>query len=342
MANYRTDAPMVIKDFLRFQKRNKDHSDKTIDEYFFDLRTFFRFIKMDRGAVPTDTPFDEIDISDVNLELIKGITKVDINSYVDYLRSDRIVNEGSIKETQGLSAAATQRKVACLKSFFAYYYETLNKLDRDPTLGVIVPKIKKTLPKYLTENESFRLLDAVKGINEERDYCILLLFLASGIRVSEIVGINVQDVSRAREEKDSSFLKIVGKGKKERQVFLSPACVEAIEDYLAVREQKYAPEKGHEHALFLSRKHARMSVDAVQDMVKKTMLAAGLNPYSPHKLRHTAATLMLQNGVDVRTLQEVLGHASLSTTQIYTHVDADALRTASRANPLSKGRRRKN
>jgi site-specific recombinase XerD len=149
------------------------------------------------------------------------------------------------------------------------------------------------------------------------------------------VSIDVQDL---RLNTGSPFLNIIGKGRKERQVFLNDACLDAIETYLTVRDS-YAPEKGHEDALFLSRKHKRMSVDAVQAMVKKSMKEAGLRPFSPHKLRHTSATLMLQNGVDVRTLQELLGHANLSTTQVYTHVNSDNLRIASRANPISKVKR---
>ena len=136
---------------------------------------------------------------------------------------------------------------------------------------------------------------------------------------------------------------ITGKGNKQRQIYLEDACLDALEDYIAIRESRYRPKEGHEKALFLSRLHLRMSVDAVQAMVKHTLLAAGLSPkkYSAHKLRHTAATLMLQNGVDVRTLQEILGHENLNTTQIYTHVDSDSLRVAAKANPLSKPRKRR-
>ena len=336
MANYRTEAPQVIQDFLRFQTKGKDLSDKTIDEYFLDLRTFFRFMKMERAAVEPDIPFDEIDIMDIDLEFLKGIRKVDINSFIDYLRSDRKVYEGTKNEKYGLSASSTQRKIACLKSFFSYYTEIADLLSKDPTTGVIKPKSRKTLPDFLTEEESYKLLQSISGLNEQRDYCIILISLTCGLRVSEIVGINIQDLQM---EKDNYFLKIRGKGRKERQVYLSEACIQAVKEYLEVREAEYTPDKGEEDALFLSRKHKRMSVDAVQALVKKSMKAAGLHEYSHHKLRHTAATLMMQNGVDVRTVQEVLGHQSLSTTQIYTHVNSPQLRDATRANPMSKVKR---
>ena len=211
-------------------------------------------------------------------------------------------------------------------------------LEKNPTIGVVSPLVRQRLPSYLTEDEAFRLLDAVDGQNETRDYCILVLFLNCGMRVSEIVSLNISDL---RSDSGSNFLTITGKGRKQRQVFLEDACLEALHDYLSIREQKYSPKPGHEQALFLSRLHKRMGVDAVQNMVKRTLLAAGLDPkkYSAHKLRHTAATLMLQNGVDVRTLQEILGHENLNTTQIYTHVNDDSLRIAAKANPMSKSRR---
>lgn len=332
MTDYRLEAPPIIKDFLHFEK-NIDHSDGTIEEYFLDLRTFFRFMKQERGIAPADTPFDEIPIGDIDIDFIKGISKIDINNYISYLRSDRAVNEGTPTETRGLSPATTQRKIACLKSFFGFLCETMGTLQANPTHGVVVPRTKKTLPQFLTLKESNQLLDSVKGINEERDYCILLLMLTCGLRISEVRGINISDL---RLDPEESFLRIVGKGRKERQVYLNEACIESIKDYLNVREEKYKPDELYKDALFLSRKHARIGVATIQDLVEKHIKTAGLPPRSPHKLRHTAATLMLQNGVDVRTLQTVLGHKNLNTTQIYTHVNEESLRVASRANPLSR------
>jgi len=333
------DTPTIIRDFLLYLKVNLDRSDSTISEYFSDLRTFFRFMLMDRAAVEFDeNHFSEIPITSIDLDFIKGISKIDVYNYVGYLRSDRIYNEGRANQGQGLAATSTNRKLACLKTFFNYLCYKVDLLEKNPTIGVVSPLVRQRLPSYLTEDEAFRLLDAVDGQNETRDYCILVLFLNCGMRVSEIVSLNISDL---RSDSGSNFLTITGKGRKQRQVFLEDACLEALHDYLSIREQKYSPKPGHEQALFLSRLHKRMGVDAVQNMVKRTLLAAGLDPkkYSAHKLRHTAATLMLQNGVDVRTLQEILGHENLNTTQIYTHVNDDSLRIAAKANPMSKSRR---
>ena len=189
------------------------------------------------------------------------------------------------------------------------------------------PKVPKSLPRYLTLEESQRLLTAIDGQNKTRDYCIICLFLNCGLRISEIVGLNISDIR-------NDSLRVLGKGNKTRIVYLNDACMHAIETYLAERKLVAAIDK---NALFLSNRRKRMSTDAVHAMVKKTLKAAGLDPskYSSHKLRHTAATLMLSNGVDVRTLQEVLGHDNLNTTQIYTHVDKTELRIAAAANPLA-------
>lgn len=326
------EAPAVIGDFLRYGEVNLGHTAKTINEYFLDLRMFFRFMLRERGMAPPDVPFDELSIAGVDLDLVKSVTKSDINQYVDYLRKTRTGHKRG-QDTQGLSEATTQRKVATLRAFFGYLAADAELIERNPAERVIVPRVRKRVPEYLGVNESLRLLDAVAGLNQERDYCIIFLFLNCGLRVSELVGINLSDL---RFEEGDPYLKIRGKGDKERQVYLSQPCIEAIEAYLLIREKTYAPEKSHEMALFLSRKHKRISVDAVQSMVRSAMLKANLQPLSPHKLRHTAATLMYANGVDVRTLQELLGHENLSTTEIYTHVNSGDLAMAARANPINQ------
>ena len=191
------------------------------------------------------------------------------------------------------------------------------------------PRLKKTLPRYLDLDQSIQLLESIDGANQERDYCIMTLFLNCGIRISELIGLNIKDVQ-------GDQLRVLGKGNKERIVFLNDACQQAISDWLSVRSARGCVDP---NALFISsQSRKRISKSAVEKLVKKHLTAAGLDStqYSPHKLRHTAATLMLQNGVDVRTLQEVLGHDNLNTTQIYTHVDNENLRTAAKANPLGK------
>lgn len=335
MINYK-ELPVPVQEFLRYQLLQLDHSANSAIAYESDLKIFFRFMKRQRGLVEDGTPFDEIQIKDLDMSFVKEITRQDIMDFIEYLRMDRIAYEGSAREENGISPTSARRKLSCLKAFFNYLCVHKEALTVDPTQGVIAPKLAKTLPKYFTKEQSLKLLGAISGRNEERDYAIILLALTCGLRVSEIAGINLSDL---RIEDGENFLTIRGKGAKERQVYLTDVCIEAMKDYIDVREISYHPEKKHENALFLSQKHSRISTDAVAALVRKACLKAGVTPLSPHKLRHTAATLMLQNGVDVRVLMDVLGHSSLSTTQRYTHVADDALRVASEANPMSRAKK---
>lgn len=330
----RSEASPVIADFIVFLQTNENKSKKTIEEYYLDLRMFFRFLKRDRGAAPADTPFDDIPINDISIDLIRNITKADINNFVYYLRAERTTNAYSAQYGEhNLGVAAAKRKIACLKTFFGYLCEATGQLDKNPTLGVSTPGEGQHIPVYLSESDCRKLLSSISGTNEARDYCIILIFLTCGLRVSELAQLNVQDIRG--DEEEGQFISFAGKGGKSRQVFLSAACVSAIKDWLEIRPT-YNPLDSDKNALFLSRKHNRISVDAVQALVKSATAKAGVKTVSPHKLRHTAATLMLENGVDTRTLQEVLGHSNLNTTQIYTHVNSSALRVATAANPVSR------
>lgn len=325
--DYRSEAPAVIRDFLTYHETIKGHSKATVDEYFLDLRNFFRYIKIERGLAPRSAELDEISIMDVDLSLIASVTLYDVYEYLAFLSRDKVKNERSREPEYGLMASSRARKIATIRSFYKYLTVKTKQLETNPVEGLDTPKTTKSLPRYLTLEESRALLDAVDGVNRERDYCIICLFLNCGLRISEIVGLNVGDVR-------SDNLRILGKGSKERVVYLNEACQAAIEDYKQVRARMV---DSSERAFFVSNRRHRMDRQTVHAMVKKTLLKAGLDPdkYSSHKLRHTAATLMLQNGVDVRTLQEVLGHEHLNTTQIYTHVDSSELRVAAEANPLS-------
>lgn len=323
----RSDAPQVLRDFLIYHETIRGHSKATVDEYYLDLRTFFRFLKLSRGLVPRTAEFEEISISDVDVSFVAAVTLTEVYDFLAYLSRDRIKQANSQEPEYGLSAASRARKISAIRSFFKYLTVKAKLLDENPVQDLDSPKIPKTLPRYLTLEESQRLLLAVDGKNKERDYCILCIFLNCGLRISELVGLNVSDYR-------GESLRVVGKGNKERTVYLNDACRDAIDNYLSVRKLLAPPRVT---AMFLSNRRARMSCDSVQVMVKKNLTKAGLDAslYSTHKLRHTAATLMLQNGVDVRTLQEVLGHENLNTTQIYTHIDNAELRTAAEANPLS-------
>ena len=324
--DYRSDAPKILRDFLIYHETIKGHSHNTVDEYFLDLRTFFRYLKIHRNLVARNTELEEIDISDVDLDFVRAVTLSEVYEYLAFLSRDRVKNQKSRDTEYGLSAASRARKIASIKSFYKYLTVKANLLEENPVADLDSPKIPKTLPRYLSLEESERLLASVDSRNRERDYCILCIFLNCGLRISEIVGLNLSDIR-------SDHLRVLGKGSKERVVYLSDATAAAINEYLLVRKNLQPLDRS---ALFLSNRKTRMSREAVHNMVKKSLLRAGLDAskYSAHKLRHTAATLMLQNGVDVRTLQELLGHEHLNTTQIYTHVDSSDLRIAASANPL--------
>ena len=333
MTDYRTDAPPILRDFLVYHETIQGHSRRTVDEYFLDLRNFFRFLKLDKGRIARNTPLDQISVDDVDLELVSSVTLSDVYSYMNYLSRDRIVHPNSPDAHSGLSAPARARKVAAIRSFYKYLTNKAKLISENPMQDLDSPHLKKSLPRYLDLEESVSLLDHVDGANQARDYCILTLFLNCGLRISELVGLNVTDVR-------GNQLRVLGKGNKERMLFLNEACQSALEDWLTERSMLTLVDQ---NALFVTlQNRRRISRAAVHKLVKKHLAAAGLDStqYSAHKLRHTAATLMLQNGVDVRTLQEVLGHDHLNTTQIYTHVDNDDLRTAARANPLGKVKKR--
>lgn len=327
MNDYRTESPPILRDFLTYHESIRGHSNATVNEYFLDLRNFMRYLKVSRNLVSRDTELEEISIMDVDAVFLQQVTLMEVYEYLAYLSRDRVKNKNAEDTQYGLTASSRARKIASIRSFFKYLTTKAHVLEENPIADLDSPKVPKTLPRYLSLEESQRLLLAVDGKNKARDYCIICLFLNCGLRISEIVGLNLSDVR-------TDHLRIMGKGSKERMVYLNEACVEAVNDYLLVRSNIAAIDK---NAFFLSNRRTRMSKDAVHAMVKKTLKKAGLDAdkYSSHKLRHTAATLMLNHGVDVRTLQEVLGHENLNTTQIYTHVDNSGLRVAAAANPLA-------
>ena len=332
MIDYRMDAPPLIRDFLTYHETIQGHSRKTVDEYYLDLRNFFRYIKIEKGRVSRAAALDEISIDDVDLEVIRSVRLSDIYAYMSFLSRDRLKNAKSPGMGTGLQASTRARKVATIRSFYKYLTAKAKLLDENPMQDLDSPRQKQTLPRYLTLEESIQLLESIDGENAERDFAILTLFLNCGLRISELCALNLTDVR-------GNQLRVLGKGNKERVLYLNVACQTAIEDWLVVRGNSGAVDP---YALFITRKHTRVTKDGVHYMIKKRLLAAGLDStkYSAHKLRHTAATLMLQNGVDVRTLQEVLGHEHLNTTQIYTHVNSDAMRSAADANPLGGMKRR--
>ena len=323
-----TECPQILRDFLIYHESIKGQSPLTINEYYLDLRMFLRFIKLMRNDMPINTPLEDINIKDIDIEFISKITTSDIFDFLSYLAKDRAQNQHSPAPESGISASSRARKLSAIKSFYKYLTVRTKLLTDNPVADLEYPKIRKSLPKYLSLEESAKLLQAVSGQNQTRDYAILMLFLNCGIRRSELVGLNLTDVYEDR-------IRVVGKGNKERVVYFGSACRKAIDAYLIERKKQVLTDN---KALFGSRNGNRISVDAVHALVKKAFLKAGLDAtqFSAHKLRHTAATMMLSGGVDVKTVQEVLGHENLNTTQIYTHIENTELKIAAEANPLSK------
>lgn len=323
-----SDCPLILRDFLVYHETIKGQSPKTIHEYYLDLRMFLRFMKLMRNDMPIHTKLDDIAIKDVDVAFVGSVTTSDVFDFLSYLANDRTINPDSAAPEYGISPTARARKLSALKSFYKYLTVRTKQLVDNPVADLEYPKLRKSLPKYLTLEQSSALLRAVSGQNEKRDYAILMLFLNCGIRRSELVGLNLTDVYEDR-------IRVVGKGNKERFVYFGSACRKAIDQYLVERHKKVLTDN---RALFGSRDGNRVSVAAVHRLVKKALLQAGLDvtQFSAHKLRHTAATMMLSGGVDVKTVQEVLGHENLNTTQIYTHIENTELKIAAEANPLSK------
>lgn len=316
MVNFDDSTP-ELRDFLTYLEVIKGKSTNTVNAYYYDLRLFYRYVKIKNSS--NKITFDEIDnleISDVPFDWIKKVRLTDLYDFMNYVNRSR-----------SNSSSARARKVSCLKTYFKYLTNKAELIDIDPTVELDAPKISKKLPRYLDLDSSVKLLNAAEKLNP-RDFCILTILLNCGLRVSELVGINLTDIQ-------DNTLRVTGKGDKERQVYLNDACISAIDDYKKVRP-KAKPSSSN--ALFLNKNNERIGVRGVQMLVKKYLLIAGLdyNSYSTHKLRHTAATLMYKYGkVDVLVLQQILGHTNLSTTQIYTHTDNKQTENALKSNPLA-------
>ena len=309
--------PQLVQDYLIYIEAIKGHSELSVIEYASDLRTFFRFLAVQKGLFPADTEESEIDISGIDIEFIRKITLNDAYKFLIYCRNVR-------KNSESTRA----RRVVSIRRFFTYLTDNLGLLSTNPVKNLDAPKTKKSLPKYLTLEEAQRLLSVVDGPFKERDYCIITLFLNCGMRLAELVSIDYNDI------RSDATIVITGKGNKERTIYLNNACLKAINEYMKVRPRDGVKDR----ALFLSNRLQRISARMVETMVQKNLEKAGLGNrgLSVHKLRHTAATLMYQHGnVDILLLKEILGHENLGTTEIYTHIAQDATKTAVESNPLA-------
>ncbi len=318
--------PEPIMTFASYKRTIQGCSALTVSEYCLDVSLFFRYVFATRDKKPYDE-IEATDIGSLSYEICASITPVEIYDYLLYL-----------SEVRGNESKTRARRLSAIRAFYRYHTKKSHKLVDDPTKDIDSPKIKNAPPKFLTLDESLRLLQSVDvaSPNYYRDYCILTVFLNCGIRLAELCGINLPDI-----DSELRSMRVTGKGNKTRVIYLNDACKTAIQQYIDVR-QKLGRHSNtpiiDKNALFLSERGKRISRNTVQKMVERQLDLAGLGGrgFSCHKLRHTAATLMYQEGgVDVRVLKDILGHEQLNTTQIYTHVSNMQMEEAMAANPLS-------
>lgn len=311
------ECPNILREYLGYMETVKGRSANAVNGYFIDLRTFFRYLLIQRGICKSnsDTPPD---IHLIDLDLLRTVTLADLFEFMNYCKSER--------DNSNVTRA---RKVSSLRQFFHYLTEVVHKLDDNPAKNLSTPKLPSRMPKHLTLDQSLQLLQvAGQGKYAERDYCIITLLLNCGLRRAEIAGLNRTDV------RDDNTLRVIGKGNKERILYLNEACQQALAAYLPKRPLEGTKDK---KALFYGHTKDRISLQGIHYIVKGYLKQVdGAEEFSTHKLRHTAATLMYQQGgVDLLVLKEMLGHKNLGTTEIYTHTSNEQLRKAADANPLS-------
>lgn len=337
-ANYYDNAPQALKDFIYYEQIVKGRSELTVKNYYSDLRTFFRYIKIRQGRASSDpSEFSNIDIRDITDDDIKSADLQTAQEFLIFTANER-KNDRKARYRKGVS----------LRQFYKFLTNNKHMFEVSPMANLELTSQKSSLPKHLDLEQAVEMLSHVETSDKKRDYCIVTFFLNCGMRLSELVGIDLKDIRRTKnaEGEETYTLKVLGKGNKERIIYLNKACVNAYLDYVA--PDRTDPEiraaeglrdmSAPTDALFLSKRKTRISNRRVQQIVEECFKNCGLDNLglSVHKLRHTAATLMYQNGVDIRVLKEILGHASLSTTQIYTHVSSSQMENAMDQNPLAK------
>ncbi len=318
---YNDDCPEYVRQFLMNLKLIRDRADRTEEAYYLDIRTFLRYLKYRKGLVPDNVSIDEITISDVPIEWLKEFTLSDAYEYLNYLKQDR-----------DNSARTRARKTSAIKQLFYFLHSKALLIPKNPLADLELPRVKSGLPKYLSLEQSELLLKSIKSRYFERDYCIINLFLNCGMRLSELAALNFNDYSI-----DNKTLRLFGKGRKERIVYLNQSCIDALNGWFKVRPNT----QSEQNAIFVSAKGNRLCTRQIQRIVEKNLMNAGLGNLgiTTHKLRHTAATLMYQHGgVDPLVLKEVLGHKSISTTEIYTHLSNENLKKAAESSPLANNK----
>lgn len=297
----------LVNEFIDYLKKIKNYSKHTIISYNTDLKQFGEFLiefyNKEDGLEKL-----KIDLSDVDLFLIKN--------YLVYLYEQQRIE---IKKTPKYSKKSVSRKISTLKSFFKYLYKR-KYIDRNPTSGILLPKLPKRLPAYLSFQEIEKLLEEKDGINLRiLDKAVLELFYSTGIRLSELINLKLSDVDLSKR-----LIKVRGKGAKERIVPFGKKAETAIRNYLQIRDISNV--KGLD-VLFVDNKGNKLYPMKIYRMVKKDLSkVTDLKKKSPHILRHTFATHLLDKGADIRAIKELLGHENLSTTQIYTSVTLERLK----------------
>lgn len=320
----------IINEFLNFKLIIAGGAKSTVDQYYNDIHLLFQFIKSKRGL--DEKSVDDITITDCDLDFVKTITRVDIYDFMTFCFEKRNNSKRTIA-----------RKLSSVKEFYKYLCIKQHYLENNPTIGIDTPKFKSALPKYLRLNECLVLLDSIDGKFKIRDYTIITLFLNCGMRLSELVGLNMSSLTKSDDNSYFASVNVIGKGNKERMIYLNDACNSALAEYIDWRAK--IPDIIDKDALFISAQKKRINKRQVENIVSRALKAAGLDMkgLSTHKLRHTAATLMYEHGkVDVRVLKDILGHEQLNTTQIYTHLSDEKMYAAVESNPLNKIQVKKN
>lgn len=320
-----SDSPAFMREFLYYQQTIKGLSPRSVEAYYIDLKLFFRYICQKFNNQIDNDSIDSVSIKDLDIDFVSKIRQSDILDFLYF-----------VMEQRNNSAASRSRKLSSLNGFYKYMTAKTNQLQYNPCQNIEMPQNKKRLPKFLSLEQSQELLSNTNTDFPSRDYCIITLFLNCGMRLSELVGIDIYDI------KDDT-MRIVGKGNKERTVYLNDGCITAIKDYLKERNQIVSPDI--EPALFISkRRKSRLTTRRVQQIVEECLKMSGLagQGYSTHKLRHTAATLLYNYGdADMLSLKEILGHENVATTEIYTHISNDDLKKIAKSSPLSTFKKKK-
>ena len=304
------EYPFIYRDYMFYILTIKGRSPRTVNAYHQDLFLFFRFVKISKNSSLSLDDISEVSIDDLDYNFLSGITLSDIYAFLNYVSSDRDNH-----------AATRARKASSLRSYFNYMTSKANILPEDPTKALESPSIKKSMPKYLTLEESILLLNLPGLRKSARDFCMVTLLLNCGMRLSELVGIDYKDIK-------NNHITILGKGNKERLVPIGSVALKLLEIYIQQIRVHLNIKKGHEDFIFLNKFGSRLSRISVFNLIKSLALATGIHKnISPHTLRHSFATHLIEGGADLRAVQEMLGHASITTTEIYTHLDRDYLRS---------------